>query len=131
MTGTVTFASEMETDNLAQTVSASVVYTPACVSAEAGSPVTITAASCNSLGPAMMSSKPGSSVTCSFVGGNCACAMSIVSQLPATPQAYVISGNTITYPSGSSPMDYCVSGTTLTVREVESGLTFVTTLHKL
>jgi hypothetical protein len=28
-------------------------------------------------------------------------------------------------------MDYCVSGTTLTVRQVESGITFVFTLHKL
>jgi hypothetical protein len=78
-----------------------------------------------------MSNPTFTSASCSFAGGNCDCSGSAQKQLPTTPQAYVVSGNTVTYPSGSSPMDYCVSGTTLTVRETDSGTIFVTTLHKL
>jgi hypothetical protein len=131
ITGTVTFANGMETDNVTETINASVVYTSACVSALAGATVTMTATMCSALGQQLMSQSTFSSASCSFVGGNCPCSVSSLQQLPTTPQAYTVSGNTITYPSGSTPMDYCVSGTTLTAREVDSGLTFVTTLHKL
>ena len=88
-------------------------------------------AACSSLGPYLVSTQQFSTATCSLAGSNCACSVSKRLATPTTPQAYVVSGNTITYPGGGSPMDYCVSGTTLTTREVESGVAFVTILHKL
>jgi len=131
MTGTVTFANGMETDNLTQTINANVVYTPDCLSALVGYAATVSATACTTtLGPSLIA-QGFSSANCSFTGGNCACAVSSDTLLPTTPQAYVVSGNTITYSNGSTPIDYCVSGTTLTAREIDSGLTFVTTLHKL
>jgi hypothetical protein len=131
MTGTVTFADGMETDNFSQTVGASVLFTEACMSADVGYAVIISAATCTSVGPYLVSNQQFSTATCSLAGSNCACSVSQRSQSPTTPQAYVVSGNTVTYSGGGSSMDYCVSGTTLTAREVESGVTFVTTLHKL
>jgi hypothetical protein len=131
MTGTVTFANGMETDNFSQTVDASVLFTEACASADIEYAIVMGTAACNSLGPYLVSTQQFSTASCSLAGSNCACSVSTRRQTPTTPLAYVVSGNTITYPGGGSPMDYCVSGTTLTVREVESGVTFVTTLQKL
>jgi hypothetical protein len=130
MAGTVTFANGMETDNLTETASVRFVFNSACVSALAGQTVAMSATICSAMGQGLMSDPKVTSANCSLAGSNCDCSMSNQSQSPTTPQAYVVSGNTVTYPSGSGPMDYCVSGTTLTVRETDSGTTFVTTLHK-
>jgi hypothetical protein len=131
MTGTVTFANGVETDNLSRTINASLLFTEACMSADVGYAVVISAAACTSVGPYLVSDQQFSTATCSLAGSNCACSASQQMQLPTTPQAYVVSGNTVTYSGGGSPMDYCVSGTTLTVRVVDSGATLVITLHKL
>jgi hypothetical protein len=131
MTGTVTFANGMETDNFSQTVDASVVFTEACASADIGYAIVMGTAACNSLGPYLVSTQQFSTASCSLAGSNCACSVSKRWPTPTTPQAYVVSGNTITYPGGGNSLDYCVSGTTLTTREVESGATLVTTLQKL
>jgi hypothetical protein len=130
-TGTVTFADGVETDNSALIVDASVLFTEACASADIEYPIVMGTAACNSLGPYLVSTQQFSTASCSLAGSNCACSVSRQLQSPTTPLAYVVSGNTITYPGGGSPMDYCVSGTTLTAREVASGVTFVTTLLKL
>jgi hypothetical protein len=130
-TGTVTFADGMETDNSSLIVDASVLFTEACASADVGYAIVMGTAACNSLGPVLASSQQFSTATCSLAGSNCACSVSKRWPTPTTPQGYVVSGNTITNSGGGGSMDYCVSGTTLTIREVDSGATFITTLQKL
>jgi hypothetical protein len=130
-TGIVTFADGMETDNSSLIVDASVLFTEACVSADVGYAIVMGAAACSSLGPFLVSSQQFSTATCSLAGSNCACSVSKRWPTPIASQAYVVAGNTITYPGGGNSLDYCVSGTTLTTREVESGATLVTTLQKL
>jgi len=130
-TGTVIFADGMETDNSSLVVDASALFTEACASADVGYAIVMGTAACNSLGPVLVSSQQFTTAICSLAGSNCACSVSKRWPTPIAPQAYVVSGNTITYPGGGNSLDYCVSGTTLTTRELESGTTFVTTLQKL
>jgi len=134
LTGTVQFAGGMETDTLTTTLNATVLYTSACVSALSGTTVALNATICSILGPSLTGSGGFTTATCTFASGGCSCAVSMTSQSDTTAQPYTLSGNTIVYTSGSDPMDYCVSGTTLTTRGAVAGLsgvTFVTTAHKL
>ena len=134
ITGTVTFANGSETDNMTETLDATILYTSACVGAVAGTTVTLNASVCSLLGPELVSQGDFSSATCTFASGGCSCSVASTSQADTTPQAYTISGHTIVYADGSDPMDYCVSGTTLTTSGSVTGLpgvTFVSTAHKL
>jgi hypothetical protein len=130
-TGTVMYASGMETDNLTMTIHATVLYTSACVSALDNTTVTLTAAMCTSLQSGLLNGGHFSAATCSFTGGNCACSVVSQQQTPTTPLAYTVSGSRISYANGSSPMDYCVQGSTMSLQSVESGVTIFNTAHKL
>jgi len=132
-TGTVTFASGTQTNNVTTTVLEGFVYTPACLSAEAGGTVAVTASVCTQLQTSITARLSGSTATCSFVSGNCNCSVTYVSTDTST-NTYTISGNTLV-PSGSSdPLDYCVSGTTLRGSETSSSMSGITTyytMHKI
>ncbi len=128
--GTATFANGMETDDLAITLDAQAVYTAACVHAMIGTTTNLDANTCIAFQQPLIDNGFFSGATCSFAGGNCDCAVSVVAHSPTTPQGYAISGTQIVYTDGS-PMDYCVSGTTLTVRDVAPDATFFNTAHKL
>jgi hypothetical protein len=131
LTGTAKFANGMETDNLTMTTDAKVLYTPACVGAISRTTVTLTADICTTMQSNLLKNGTFSSASCAFTGGNCACSVSNQQQSPGTPVAYTVSGGTISYTDGSSPMNYCVQGTTLTARQLDSGLTLFNTAHKL
>jgi hypothetical protein len=82
MTGTVTFADGMETDNFTQTISATVLYTEACMSADARLCSCHKRCRLHQRGVVLGEQYSiFSTATCSLAGSNCACSMSQQSQI--------------------------------------------------
>lgn len=136
--GTVTFANGNETDSIATTLTASLLYSAACESAFAGTTVTLTASACSTLQTSLTTPTSTTvaftTAVCSLSGGNCACNVTRQEQSPTTPQSYTVSGGTITYTGANGgSMQYCVSGTTLTAEGAVAGWSVATmtyTAHK-
>jgi hypothetical protein len=130
-TGSVTFASGTETNNVTTTVTERINYTSACVSAMTKQNVVLDASACSQLQSSVSSSTSGASATCALVGNSCGCSVTLTSADTST-STYTVSGNTLVPGDGTDPVSYCVSGSTLKITQASSdlpGMTLFVTLH--
>jgi hypothetical protein len=119
MSGTIEYANGVETSDVNMSMNMRFSYTSACLSAEAGTTVTMTQAICDSMVSSMTSDPDAPKVTCSFSGGNCNCVMTMTNHAQETA-SYTVNGNTFTYEDGDE-VEFCVSGSSLTMRQASDG----------
>ncbi|MBN2574989.1 MAG: hypothetical protein JXP73_10540 [Deltaproteobacteria bacterium] len=117
VSGTVEYANGTETSDVTMSVTVKGIYTAACMTAIAETPITATQEMCEMIA-AGFDPTEGMSMSCSLSGGGCACTMSMSEHAQET-DTYTVSGGTLIYSSGEN-VQYCVSGDTLTVRDTSS-----------
>jgi hypothetical protein len=124
LSGWITYSAGNCTSDTISESAETLAYTPACISALAGT--TLDASVCSSLEQSL-NSEPGTTATCTYAT-NCNC-HSVVSNAGSSSATYTVSGSTITEDSGSS-YDFCVSGNTMSQRQQIEGSAYVITQLK-
>ena len=113
ISGTLTYANGTETSDMTLNMSVKVLYSSACIGAEAGMPVTATQSLCDTISSSA-SSTDGPTMTCKLASGGCDCNMTMTESSQGS-ETYTVSGSTLTYSDGDT-LEFCVSGNNLTVR---------------
>ncbi len=113
MRGTLTYSDNTETSDVTMSMTVRVVYSSACIAAEAGAPVTVTQALCDTISSSA-GSTDGPSMSCRLASGGCDCTMTMAQSTQGS-DSYTVSGSTLTYSDGDT-LEFCVSGNNLSVR---------------
>jgi hypothetical protein len=116
--GIVEYANGVQTSNVDYLMTLRVRYTPECLAAIAGAPLTATQYLCDSIASGMTDSS-GMTGSCVLSNNGCDCDLSISKNASAST-TYTLSGSTLTN-AGGAVSQICVSGDKLTVRG-ESGI---------
>jgi hypothetical protein len=113
ISGTLTYANGTETSDVTMSMSTRALYSAACLSAEAGMPVTATQPLCDTISSGV-SSADGLTMTCTLASGGCDCNMTM-SEHTQESDSYTVSGGTLIYSDGDT-LEFCVFGNKLTFR---------------
>jgi hypothetical protein len=120
MSGTLTYASGIETSDIRMTMKVKYTFTAACISAMAGGvSVPMTQEVCSAAGSVGGGDPEAPTISCNLAGNACNCNMTIDTQGTGT-DSYTVSGSIMTYTDGDSAQ-FCVSGDKLTLRQASDG----------